>query len=571
MLGTLADIVMKNVELAYEAEIKDKFIAMKDGINAFQSGRDYVQHEWDKAPLHQSIEGDEKSDSDSSRASDLRRRNVHEPQNEAPRLRHLSREDSPKTPKRLSSGSDDLSSVTSTKSTSPQAVSEVAVLPKATPTRSVFSRAASLVRQSLELEDSGGVCFLDASTGFTLRKEASAFLADEDDGGMARNGMDPLNTKRSPVGVNKNSSSENLPKDDGGKRASVLAYSTAENDFGPDGDNDGLKSFRPLPERCLQHLIKYYPRGNIWGFNGVGPSFSTKIENTSKMVKASEHRRMAESSRRTQEARILQSHFPHARQLLFIPLWDPIIARWHNGLFCFSTKPRPVMSKEAELSFTLTFGSCIMAEHSRLVSIAADSQKADFIGSISHELRSPLHGVLASAEFLSETASDPFQRSLINTVSSCGKTLLDTINHILDYSKINKFERSWVNARNSRASKSILALNNRAASANSQPAEVPPLMNIYSTTDLAIATEEVVEGVYAGQIYQDLGSMNIMRKSADAGGEITDQNSLARDVNSLPSTRRATNDVEVILDIAHGDYVFTTQIGAIRRVSYLPP
>ena len=37
-----------------------------------------------------------------------------------------------------------------------------------------------------------------------------------------------------------------------------------------------------------------------------------------------------------------------------------------------------------------------MAEVSRLASITADRQKADFIGSISHELRSPLHGNTSS-------------------------------------------------------------------------------------------------------------------------------------------------------------------------------
>ncbi len=37
-----------------------------------------------------------------------------------------------------------------------------------------------------------------------------------------------------------------------------------------------------------------------------------------------------------------------------------------------------------------------MAEVSRLTSITADRQKADFIGSISHEFRSPLHGTVLS-------------------------------------------------------------------------------------------------------------------------------------------------------------------------------
>ena len=55
-----------------------------------------------------------------------------------------------------------------------------------------------------------------------------------------------------------------------------------------------------------------------------------------------------------------------------------------------------------------------MAEVSRLASMAADRQKADFIGSISHELRSPLHGILASAEFLSETEADAFQTRYVD-------------------------------------------------------------------------------------------------------------------------------------------------------------
>ena len=65
-----------------------------------------------------------------------------------------------------------------------------------------------------------------------------------------------------------------------------------------------------------------------------------------------------------------------------------------------------------------------MAEVSRLVTITADQQKSDFIGSISHELRSPLHGILAGAEFLAETDCDSFQNSLIDTIDSCGRTLL---------------------------------------------------------------------------------------------------------------------------------------------------
>jgi signal transduction histidine kinase len=60
---------------------------------------------------------------------------------------------------------------------------------------------------------------------------------------------------------------------------------------------------------------------------------------------------------------------------------------------------------------------------------------------ISHELRSPLHGVLAACEFLSETTLTNYQKNLIETQVSCGKTLLQVIEQVLDYSKINSFEK----------------------------------------------------------------------------------------------------------------------------------
>ena len=144
-----------------------------------------------------------------------------------------------------------------------------------------------------------------------------------------------------------------------------------------------------------------------------------------------------------------------------------------------------------------------MAEASRIAFVAAERKKGDFIGSISHELRSPLHGILASAEFLAETESDPFQNSLVDTISSCGRTLLDTVNHILDYSKINSYEKNWLTARKSRAQKSAVAMQNSAAVTSLDDKEAPPLMNIYATSDVAALAEEVIEGVYAGQMYQD--------------------------------------------------------------------
>lgn len=96
-----------------------------------------------------------------------------------------------------------------------------------------------------------------------------------------------------------------------------------------------------------------------------------------------------------------------------------------------------------------------------------------------------------------------------------------------------------------------------------------PLMNLFAITNIAAVTEEVIEGVFVGQVYQDIGSSGI------ADGFSGSLNRLGRRLNTgfestvdVPSGRRsAVKDIEVILDIAQEDFTFTTQPGALRRVS----
>ena len=164
---------------------------------------------------------------------------------------------------------------------------------------------------------------------------------------------------------------------------------------------------------------------------------------------------------------------------------------------------------------------------------------------------------MASAEFLVETEFDAFQSSLVDTISSCGRTLLDTINHILDYSKINSFERNWRNARKP-GSRFKVPANRRLADKES-----PPMMNIYATMDVAAVTEEVVEGVYAGQIYQDISSTDATDFSIAATADAVDRGVARKKIGKA-------KEVEVQIDIVHDNYVFTTQPGALKRVSACP-
>lgn len=88
------------------------------------------------------------------------------------------------------------------------------------------------------------------------------------------------------------------------------------------------------------------------------------------------------------------------------------------------------------------FCDAIMAEVHRLEAQNADNAKMDFISSISHELRSPLHGILGSVECLQEQTWDAASDGLISQVEVCARTLLDIVNHVLDFSKINRYAKA---------------------------------------------------------------------------------------------------------------------------------
>jgi PAS domain S-box-containing protein len=67
---------------------------------------------------------------------------------------------------------------------------------------------------------------------------------------------------------------------------------------------------------------------------------------------------------------------------------------------------------------------------------AASRAKSEFLAHMSHEVRTPMNGVLGMLQLLKMTGLDDEQHEYVTTAMESGKSLLNIINDILDYSKI---------------------------------------------------------------------------------------------------------------------------------------
>lgn len=427
---------------------------------------------------------------------------------------------------------------TSTRQSSMKQLQE-SILPK--DSRSMFSRAASVIQKSSDLD---GVLILDASIVGRVRDES--LVASDDDGDVSSSGdrsSSPEENEEYMFSPLQRRSSSAVSK----KTARVLGFATKErSDFRGDSPLLPLESF---PERDLARLFRTYPDGRVIDISLEGDPISSTDDSDSSTIlgKPNGLEPEAQTKRKT-EAEIkakcvlaIRNILPEALSVAFAPLWDYERSRWFAGCLCWSNRVDRKLSEKVDLAYVKIFGHSIMTDLSRLDALAANRSKTSFVASISHELRSPLHGILGTLRFLEDTALDPFQISMINSLGACGRTLLDTIDHVLDYANVTATKKSKSSLRRPRGLKKGISVSSKSSNSRWNRASETP------TVDLQQAAEETIEAVISGQTYALLQADDWDASSPD------------------PSPRRRNR--HVILDFAaedSWDYQFSR--GSWRRL-----
>jgi signal transduction histidine kinase len=163
--------------------------------------------------------------------------------------------------------------------------------------------------------------------------------------------------------------------------------------------------------------------------------------------------------------------------------------------------------------------------------VLADKAKSILISSVSHELRTPLHGILAAAELLADTELDQNQVSFLRTVQSCGNSLIETVNHVLDFTKLSG---------GSSGSGSTLKL---------------------SKVNLSTLIEQTAEGCWVGQ------RAKTFLGDADVGSYYAPDSSPTVQ-RGQRSTARDALPIEIVVDVAHREKGWNVRCekGGLRRV-----
>lgn len=432
--------------------------------------------------------------------------------------------------------------------------------------RKMLSRASNLIRESTDVE---GVVFFDAKTSGFGSRGRQTFIKPErashlhDAARTSSSDDDPRTSLRNETSDSSNGKrlhkeSKEVIESSQPSLCEVMAYSTASK-CSLCGDQS-MPEHLTVTENFVRRLFKQHPHGKIYAFDDEGNMSSSEDElhdaapegEMAVIAETPQSPSIKKASSRISEGQTMMQIFPGARYVMILPLWDSQRERWFASTMLWTSDPTRVLSLDDDLNYVAAFGNSIMAEVSRLDIVASDQKKTALISSISHELRSPLHGIASGIELLQDTQINKYQMDVVNTIGHCSTTLLDTLNNVLDYAKINNFTTAQKTEER--------AIHNSSRAREAVPSEkfrIYGTISLTSNLDIACITEDVINGIYAGHVYA-LQSTSPVSADIDYPISPTKLDTYITQ-EMLP--------LSVILEVEHkSNWTFLTQPGAWKRI-----
>ncbi|KAF5601055.1 histidine kinase [Fusarium pseudocircinatum] len=317
----------------------------------------------------------------------------------------------------------------------------------------------------------------------------------------------------------------------------LLAYSLADK-----GKPLDLEQGPSFSIGTLERYFSLFPKGKTFTFTEEGAGLSSDDDSASDTSPAPGGGKSKRRKEKIDHKELLKK-IPGAKAVVFLPLFDYVEDKLVGGCFLWTSVPGRMMNLDEDLSYLRAFGNSITSQVGRINTRKNEAAKTTFIASMSHELRSPLHGILGAAEFLKDAVTDSYEAGLVNSIATCGKTLLDTLNHVLDFSKINNLGSGHLRKG---------AKHNKVISLSSDSMES---LNMTASVDLSILVEEVVDAVATGHNFKRLP-----RKQQD------DAILSGKDSQAAPEPG-SDHPVSILLDISpRASWMVKTQPGALRRI-----
>jgi len=118
---------------------------------------------------------------------------------------------------------------------------------------------------------------------------------------------------------------------------------------------------------------------------------------------------------------------------------EPVVVRFTCGSWVklIDRRARDGDMVSLALNITETIEHEAELKEARARAEAASRSKSAFLANMSHEIRTPMNGVVGMAELLCDSGLPEEQRLFAETIRSSGEALLEIINDVLDYSKID--------------------------------------------------------------------------------------------------------------------------------------